>query len=339
MGLPKDIEDLHTAACQKGSQTYNDPATGYTVFTELAHLARGYCCGNGCRHCPYGHLNVKDPSRKTNHMQRPVLLKFSPDCNPTPTPSVLSTVTVSHDAPEAWVVFFSGGKDSYLAIRRKQQELKDGGSKARIILLTTFSGPDDIVGHQQVPFSGVIVPQAKGMNLDLLALSLDFQPDACSHPQLQHNYERCIYRGLQALQNEYHFRVLGLVFGDLHVESIRTWREEHMRFPPPFANMRLEFPLWQVAYSVLEQELDNSPVEVYICAVGPSCPEVHRGVVAIGTRFDAGLRQRLRALDPKIDVFGEDGEFHTVVVLPGMPDLAPLIKAWAQSQGGEGMRC
>ncbi|MFM2082164.1 MAG: hypothetical protein RL380_855 [Verrucomicrobiota bacterium] len=26
---------------------------GLTVFTEAHHLRRGYCCGNGCRHCPY----------------------------------------------------------------------------------------------------------------------------------------------------------------------------------------------------------------------------------------------------------------------------------------------
>ena len=24
------------------------------VFTELYHLRRGYCCGSGCRHCPFG---------------------------------------------------------------------------------------------------------------------------------------------------------------------------------------------------------------------------------------------------------------------------------------------
>jgi hypothetical protein len=23
------------------------------VFTKEFHLSRGYCCGNGCRHCPY----------------------------------------------------------------------------------------------------------------------------------------------------------------------------------------------------------------------------------------------------------------------------------------------
>jgi uncharacterized protein DUF5522 len=24
------------------------------VFTAAYHLKRGYCCGSGCRHCPYG---------------------------------------------------------------------------------------------------------------------------------------------------------------------------------------------------------------------------------------------------------------------------------------------
>ncbi|MGB0887761.1 MAG: DUF5522 domain-containing protein [Vicingaceae bacterium] len=27
---------------------------GYRVFTEKYLLKRGYCCQNGCRHCPYG---------------------------------------------------------------------------------------------------------------------------------------------------------------------------------------------------------------------------------------------------------------------------------------------
>ncbi|MBV9926568.1 MAG: hypothetical protein JOZ96_16225 [Acidobacteria bacterium] len=31
---------------------------GYVVFTEGYHLRRGYCCGSGCRHCPYGEESV-----------------------------------------------------------------------------------------------------------------------------------------------------------------------------------------------------------------------------------------------------------------------------------------
>jgi len=26
---------------------------GFVVFTRHYHLKRGYCCGSGCRHCPY----------------------------------------------------------------------------------------------------------------------------------------------------------------------------------------------------------------------------------------------------------------------------------------------
>lgn len=29
---------------------YVDPLTGYHVMTRVAHLQRGECCGNACRH-------------------------------------------------------------------------------------------------------------------------------------------------------------------------------------------------------------------------------------------------------------------------------------------------
>lgn len=32
---------------------------GFMVFTEAYHLARGRCCGNACRHCPFEHENVR----------------------------------------------------------------------------------------------------------------------------------------------------------------------------------------------------------------------------------------------------------------------------------------
>ena len=38
---------------QEGRDYYLDE-NGYVVFTEDFLLRRGYCCGNGCRHCPYG---------------------------------------------------------------------------------------------------------------------------------------------------------------------------------------------------------------------------------------------------------------------------------------------
>ncbi|WP_325529058.1 DUF5522 domain-containing protein [Chitinophaga sp.] len=40
---------------------YNEE--GYMVFTEKYHLDRGYCCGNGCKHCPFSYENVPEPKR------------------------------------------------------------------------------------------------------------------------------------------------------------------------------------------------------------------------------------------------------------------------------------
>ena len=35
----------------------------YMVFTAAYHLKRGYCCGSGCRHCPYDSANATAPSK------------------------------------------------------------------------------------------------------------------------------------------------------------------------------------------------------------------------------------------------------------------------------------
>lgn len=36
---------------------------GYMVFTEAYHLKKGYCCGHGCRHCPFDYESVPEPKR------------------------------------------------------------------------------------------------------------------------------------------------------------------------------------------------------------------------------------------------------------------------------------
>jgi hypothetical protein len=40
---------------------YNED--GYIVLTEKYHLEKGFCCGNGCMHCPYDYENVAEPKR------------------------------------------------------------------------------------------------------------------------------------------------------------------------------------------------------------------------------------------------------------------------------------
>jgi hypothetical protein len=44
---------------------------GLIVLTAQYHLEKGYCCGNGCRHCPYDFENVPEPRRSelTEHKE------------------------------------------------------------------------------------------------------------------------------------------------------------------------------------------------------------------------------------------------------------------------------
>ena len=50
---------------------YNEQ--GFIVLTELYHLQKGCCCGNGCRHCPYDYEDVAEPKRSELLDKRQVL--------------------------------------------------------------------------------------------------------------------------------------------------------------------------------------------------------------------------------------------------------------------------
>lgn len=47
-----EFEGLGRGKFIEGDFYYNE--MGYRVFTEQYLSRRGYCCKNGCKHCPYG---------------------------------------------------------------------------------------------------------------------------------------------------------------------------------------------------------------------------------------------------------------------------------------------
>jgi hypothetical protein len=61
----------------EGEDFYYNP-DGKIVLTEKFHLKKGYCCGNGCLHCPYNFINVPEPKRSE-------LLSLKPDGKKDPT--------------------------------------------------------------------------------------------------------------------------------------------------------------------------------------------------------------------------------------------------------------
>ena len=54
---------------------------GLLTFTSKYLLDRGYCCGNGCRHCPYNYEAVPEPKRSFLLEQRQ---NTTPDKNANP---------------------------------------------------------------------------------------------------------------------------------------------------------------------------------------------------------------------------------------------------------------
>jgi hypothetical protein len=46
--------------------------TGLMVMTDKYHLERGFCCGKGCRHCPFNYENVDESQRKELLIKRKI---------------------------------------------------------------------------------------------------------------------------------------------------------------------------------------------------------------------------------------------------------------------------
>ena len=49
---------------------------GYIVFTEKYLLKRGYCCQNGCKHCPYGFKKNEGRITQDKKMKTTSMLDF-----------------------------------------------------------------------------------------------------------------------------------------------------------------------------------------------------------------------------------------------------------------------
>lgn len=265
-----DYWETHEAACARGETTYADPETGYTVFTRLGLLERERCCGAGCRHCPFGHESVPLAVRSKRAQQRAWLSAARPAADEACT-----------------LLFWSGGKDSYLALRALRR-----AEVANIALITTFDARSRIIAHQEIGIESV-GEQAERLAVPLIGVPLHDGAD----------YLDQIAPALELVPN-----CVTLAFGDLHLEHIRAWREDAFARDKRTAGLRLSFPLWNVDYEALLADLEAAGAVCTISALSTDIPGV-----AIGDVFD---RRLIDSLPEGIDPFGENGEFHTRLAPP-----------------------
>lgn len=192
---------------------------------------------------------------------------------------------LTNHKPKRDVLFWSGGKDAFLALRYYQDETGEDP-----ILLTTFDDESNYVPHQNIPIGRV---QEQAMNLGLILYTVPL-----SYPASNEQYLEAIKKNLDLLP----FTVNHLVFGDLHLEDIRSWREKQ------FSGMgyQTKFPIWKKPYDELFDQLEEENVSVKISGVMSD----FNGYIKPGDLF---TRQYAHSLPEHIDRMGENGEFHTEV--------------------------
>ena len=312
----EDIEDIYTihkAACDMQEMSYKDPDTGYQVFTELAHKKRGKCCGSGCRHCPYNHENVKD-EYKAGKIQQPAFLFKGGEVRVEPEKELLGSESccisslVSLDEAirtkaRILVLFFSGGKDSFLAIRATIRNYRHHASQTGIsfclVLLTTFDSTSRIIAHQEIDIRTVL-KQATHLNLPLIGVPMHRGTSMSSDTYLDRTTKALdlLVRRLPYLNHRRD--ITALIFGDLHLEHIRGWRDAELGK----LGIKLEYPLWKVPYDFLYADLRKAAIEITVSSST-------KDFVVTGEVYNEGLMERANQVGA--DAFGENGEFHTIV--------------------------
>ena len=257
---------LHDEASRNRETFYLDPETGLAVFTEFGLRQRGGCCGSGCRHCPYESARAEggggDPG------DRPPL--WLTGLRPPPGP--------------VDILFWSGGKDSFLAYRALLRE-----DARPVVLLTTFDAASRMIAHQELRVE-LVVRQAGHLKAPLLGVPL--------HPG--HAYEARIAEAAAMVP-----AITRFVFGDLHLEHILEWRRGAFRELAATRGASLHFPIWHVPYEELMADLEASGIVCEVSAV----TDAARGALTPGQRFD---REAMSRLPEGVDRFGENGEFHTL---------------------------
>jgi diphthamide synthase (EF-2-diphthine--ammonia ligase) len=184
-----NVDELHLEACKEGLSTYIDPATGYQVLTSDALLRQGKCCGNSCRHCPYGHINVDDLQNSERQIINPILMNWIPK------------------EGGLDILFWSGGKDSFLTLMHLLEQNRN------VVLLTSFGVLTNHVSIQDIHIKN-IAKQSEFLKIPLCLVPL--------HPNS--DYKRAIEEALKMIQDRTSNPIERLVFGDLHLEDIRKWR-------------------------------------------------------------------------------------------------------------------
>jgi uncharacterized protein (TIGR00290 family) len=183
------------------------------------------------------------------------------------------------------VLFWSGGKDSAIALQRLKQNPEFEIMGLVSTLNTDFS---------RVSMHGIteelLERQVEQLGFPLIKMWVPNQPD-------NYSYEKAF------LKTCFHLSEIGveiLAFGDIFLEDLRKYRENLASK----AGMKFYFPLWKNTSIELKKELTDGGYEAITCCV----QSYKLGKDWIGKKLNLDF---FRNLPVGIDSFGENGEYHT----------------------------
>lgn len=183
---------------------------------------------------------------------------------------------------------WSSGKDSTLALHAARV----AGEVEIVGLLTTVNSTANRVAMHAVRRE-LLASQADSLGLPLHVVELPWPcPNEVYEQRMTGAVGRAVADGVERM-----------VFGDLFLEDVRSYREQML------AGTGIEpvFPLWHRPTAELAEEMVAAGVRAVVTCVDPA--QAPRELA--GRWFD---RELLESLPARVDPCGENGEFHTFVV-------------------------
>lgn len=180
---------------------------------------------------------------------------------------------------------WSSGKDSAYALH----VLKNDPEVEVMALLTTVTADYDRVSMHGVRRE-LLEAQALAVGLPLVVCEIPFP---CSNEEYAQLMGAVMARAVSE-------GIVAVAFGDLFLEDIRKYREEHLGR----VGLRALFPLWGRDTSHLAEEMIDAGLKAVVTCVDPR--RVPRELA--GRLFDRAL---LRQFPDSADPCAENGELHT----------------------------